>query len=189
MPIATTPPCSHPPLPIHTVGVHGAPFGTMYRPYATVQAQVDAAGHVTAAEIDDSSGSSDYDAAAVTAMKSWTFMPASDGCKPIAGSAEYVVGYYEKLDFADPCKHDATAVTPVIPDFPDSARAVGHAKIDIAVGLDPVGRVTYARILNPSGNVALDTVSKQAALHSNFFPKVQSCVPQLSQYIYSVTFY
>lgn len=175
---------------MHTVGVHGAPFGGMYRPYATVKAEVDATGHVTAAEIDDSSGNSDYDAAAVTAMKSWTFMPASDGCKSVAGSAEYAVGYDYKQDFTTPCNHLATAVTPVIPDFPDSARnfVKGAVTISVVVELDAAGRVISAALESSSGNMALDQAARNAALHSNYFPLVLHCTPQPTQYIYHVTF-
>ncbi|HET7815680.1 MAG TPA: energy transducer TonB [Candidatus Baltobacteraceae bacterium] len=190
MPIASTPPCTHPPLPIHTAGVRSAPFDKMYRPYATVKAQVDANGRVVSVELDDSSGSSSYDTDAQNAMKTWTFEPASQDCKAVAGAVEYVVGAYDEYDIKDPCNHDVRALKAVAPDFPYAARGFlsSNVSVSVLVGFDEVGRLTKAQIVNSSGNMALDKAALQSALQAIYFPAVRDCAPQSAQYIYRVTF-
>ena len=186
MPLGT-PPCSHPPLPVKTIAVAGS-FAHLSHSYATVVAQVDATGRVTSTRVVESSGDPAYDAAAAKAMDAWTFEPASDGCKPAAGTAQYAVGP-SAAAFDDPCNHETTVVQPVVPDFPDSALGIkGPMQVDIVVSLDASGRPRSASISQSSGIMDADRSAITAAMQSTYFARVRNCIPQQSQYIFHVTF-
>jgi TonB family protein len=189
--IVAVPSCSHPPLPVHIVGISSQQqYGNRTRPYATIVVQVDQSGHVTGSRIDDSSGDPSYDAAAEKAIESWTFLPAKDACKTVAGTAEYAVGQFQETTLDNPCEQFATALYQAEPDFPDSMvrRIVGQVTVATDITIDSVGRVMDAKITSSSGYPVLDANALRAALQSQYFPKIQHCLPVSGTYRFRVTF-
>jgi TonB family protein len=171
------------PFPAHGRTPH------LQRPYATVVAQVDTSGHVTSVRLDESSGNAGFDAAGLKAMQLWSFMPAANGCKAVAGSAEYAVSYGAET-FGDPCRHDTTVTQAPTPEYPPEAQMRGYStvEVDIAASIDPVGRLLKTEVTKSSGNAAMDAASVQAAVQSTYLPAVVNCTPVSGTYDFKVTF-
>jgi TonB family protein len=186
---ASPPPCMHPPLPAYIAALESLPGRTARRPYATVIMSVDASGRVTNTRIDDSSGDPAWDAQAVASAREWTFMPAADGCKAAAGTAEYAVGTGHAVTFADPCNHDAGVHARVAPQFPKSSLAEHlNGTTIVQVMLDQTGRVKDAALVQSSGTVVQDRAAFSAALTSTYLPPVHSCQPMDGGYWFKVTY-
>jgi protein TonB len=85
---------------------------------------------------------------------------------------------------------DATATNPMSPDYPDSAReeGLGAVVVNVIVTLSATGQPLSATLQNSSGNLAIDNAAKQAALQSQYAPKIVNCQPVQGQYIFKVTF-
>jgi TonB family protein len=85
---------------------------------------------------------------------------------------------------------DATVTHMVSPDFPQSARTfsrfVGTARV--AVTVSPTGTMESARIVQSTGNFALDQAALMAARQSTYSPKVVDCQPVTGDYLFMVTF-
>src|SRR5579884_305222 len=120
---ASLPPCVHPPVPARIAAFSAFPGKTAHRPYATIIMTVDAKGRVTDTRVDDSSGDSAWDAQAQASAQAWAFVPASAGCKAVAGTAEYAVGTGPEVTFADPCTHDANVHAKITPQLPKDTLA------------------------------------------------------------------
>lgn len=180
-------PCDHPPVPLKTVApIVGKASARMVRPYAAVVAIVDDKGHVIGTNIDVSSGSADYDRAALTAMRAWTFLPAAAGCQSLPGESEFTVGGNDAT-FADPCNHEAQATklfTPELPDVMQKAQVPVHG--EAIVFLDQFGELTKIQVSRSTGNAGLDERLKRAAMASNYLPKVKGCMPVPGTYLFSM---
>lgn len=175
----------------------GMPFETwqamlpkLKRPYVTVVASVDPSGHVASAQVDISSGNPDFDAAGVAAMRSWTFVPASDGCKPAWASAEYAVSSGD-VTFDKPCEHDAeivAATDPELTTFPLLKPTDYTRDISVTVSIDATGRLMRAKVTQSTGRRDYDAATLRAALLSTYFPPVHACQPSSGSYMYTWTF-
>ena len=191
--LASPPPasvCAHDPVPAHVVGAD-APDRMrpdLIRPYATVVAAVDANGHVTEAHVDDTTGNLRWDAAAVAAMRRWTFAPAARNCVSVAGTAEFAVGFGGKYDFADPLNHIMVMVSAQPPDYPSEGRTVARATVLVKVSLDPIGRVMALSVYQSSGNEYLDRAALAAARNSVYLPDVRAGFPKASTYLFRSQF-
>jgi TonB family protein len=84
---------------------------------------------------------------------------------------------------------DATVVHQVTPGWPEFARRVpGTRQVAIAVEIAPNGKVRSLRVLQSSGDVALDTAAMRAAQQSTYAPKIVDCKPRAGTFIFRVTF-
>jgi TonB family protein len=85
---------------------------------------------------------------------------------------------------------DAVATQPVTPDYPDSAREQGLGRVDVnvTVALSASGAPTSATVTTPSGNMAMDSEAKRAAMTSVYAPKIVDCQKVPSEYNFHVTF-
>ena len=185
----TTPPCMHPPVPAHIAPLTALPGKSARRPYATVIMTVDAKGRVTNTRIDDSSGDPSWDEQARAAAQQWTFVPASDGCKAVAGTAEYAVGTGPEVTFADPCEHAANVHAKITPELPKNSLASRlNGTTIIQIGLDQAGRVTAATFVQSAGSQLQDHAAYAAALTSTYTPAVQACQPINGGYWFKVTY-
>lgn len=186
---ASTPPCMHPPVPTHIAAFMKMPGKTARRPYATIIMTVDANGRVIRTRVDDSSGDASWDKAAEASVRQWTFLPASDGCKSVPGTAEYAVGMGPEVTFADPCDHDTQVHAKVTPEPPKSGLA---AHLDgttiVQVELDSVGRVRTAAFVQSAGADILDHAAYGAALTSTYLPPVHACEPIDGGYWFKITY-
>ena len=182
--------CLHGPVPSHIVGAEWPPHGGgLIRPYATVIASVDSDGKVMDVGLDESSGSSAGDAAALGAMRQWTFVPAEKGCRVVAGTAEFAVDFGGVLDISDPLNHDAMVTNQAVPDYPDSARQFGvTATVLIEADLDEHGRLIAVGVYKSSGISAMDEAALTAARLSTYIPPVYNGVPEPGKYLFRATF-
>ncbi|MGZ3550559.1 MAG: energy transducer TonB [Vulcanimicrobiaceae bacterium] len=182
--------CAHGPVPAHIVGAKWPADGRrLTRPYATVIASVDPSGKVTDARLDESSGSSAGDAAALDAMRRWTFAPAEEQCRAVAGAAEFAVDFGGALTLADPLNHEALMTDAVPPQYPDSARQFGmHATVLVKVTVDEQGRLIGLSVFKSSGISAIDQAALAAARMSTYMPPVHNGVPASGMYLFRATF-
>lgn len=187
--IASMPPCTHPPVPAYVAALDAVPGRSAQRPYATVIMTVDAKGHVVKTRIDDSSGDKQWDGQAAASARQWTFVPAAEGCKAVAGVAEYAVGTGPQVTFADPCDHDAQVHGRVTPTFPKSALAEHlNGTAIVQVMLDEAARVKSANFVQSSGTVVQDRAAYAAALTSTYLPAVRACAPIDGGYWFKVVY-
>lgn len=187
--IAATPPCVHPPIPAHIAAFTAFPGKTARRPYATIVMTVDANGRVTNTRIDDSSGDPSWDAQAQASARQWTFLPASDGCKAVPGTAEYAVGTGPDVTFADPCEHDAGVHAKVTPQLPKESLAEHlNGTTIVQIALDQVGRVTNASFVQSAGTIVQDHAAYSAALTSTYLPAVHACQPIDGGYWFKIVY-
>ena len=187
--IASTPPCMHPPVPTHIAAFTQMPGPAARRPYATIVMTVDASGRVTKTRVDDSSGDPAWDAKAAASARQWTFLPAADGCKAVAGTAEYAVGMGPGVTFADPCDHDANVHAKVTPELPKNSLAEHlNGTTIVQIALDEVGRVTNASFVQSAGSVLQDHAAYAAALTSTYIPPVHGCKPIDGGYWFKVVY-
>ena len=190
MPLSV-PPCTHPAVPISIVGTP-ATYRWSRRPYATFKIAVDASGHVTGATLEDGTGNSATDAAAADAVRRWTFMPASQACKAVAGEVEYAVPVGENaFTYPDPCNHDAEVGVQFTPQYPDAAIGTysGPVAVSVKVIVDGAGRVMDYKVVQPSADAAFNAAAASAALHSTYHPAVYDCRAADGAYLFRVTFH
>lgn len=85
---------------------------------------------------------------------------------------------------------DATAVNPMTPDYPDSAREMGLGEVQVAVEvtIGPSGNLMDAKIAQSSNNMAIDQAALSAARGSTYAPKIVNCQPVVGTYLFKVTF-
>ncbi|MFN2448887.1 MAG: TonB family protein [Candidatus Baltobacteraceae bacterium] len=85
---------------------------------------------------------------------------------------------------------EATATQTVAPEYPDSAREQGLGRVEVAVvvTVGASGSPSSPTIQTSSGNMAMDQAAKQAAMQSQYVPKIVNCTPVAESYIFRVTF-
>ena len=85
---------------------------------------------------------------------------------------------------------DATAVNPVTPEYPDSAReqGLGEVQVTVVVTIAPSGSLENATIGQSGGNMAIDQAALSAARQSTYAPKIVNCQPVEGTYNFKVTF-
>lgn len=187
--IAATPPCMHPPVPTSIAALNTLPGKTARRPYAAIIMTVDARGRVTNVRVDDSSGDPAWDKQAEASARQWTFLPAADGCKAVAGTAEYAVGTGPAVTFADPCQHDAGVHAKITPQLPkDTLAARLNGTTIVQVELDQAARVMQATLVQSAGSVLQDRSAYVAALTSTYTPAVQACSPIDGGYWFKIAY-
>jgi TonB family protein len=141
---------------------------------AVVAVTLDAAGHVTGASIYTSSGDTVLDNAAVDAAKRSLYAPGQTNCKPSGGTFAVQVSFEGTVTQGnDVCPREATAVSLVAPDASMlRGTTAGQIQVRVGVTIDPDGKLTTARILQSSGNMALDRAALAAARESTYRPKL-----------------
>ena len=85
---------------------------------------------------------------------------------------------------------DPTVIQAAPPVYPESARELGLGIVNakVVVTVSPTGSVIAVKIVQSTGNMALDQAAISAARQSTYSPKVVNCEPVASQYLFSVTF-
>lgn len=192
--VLTTPaaagPCVHPAVP--KAMISGPLTGTRtQRPYATVTFNVDATGAVISVALAESTGDKGLDAEALSAAKRWTFLPATDHCRPVPATATFTVGFgYGTKTFADACNHNSELLYGVTPPYPEAAKRMSLPSISVAVKLqfDEAARLVGVGILKSSGFTDVDNAAEGAAVLSAYSGTVKNCTPVESAYSFLARF-
>ena len=182
--------CTHPPVPKTMIS---APLTSerLQRPYATVSFSIGPAGTVDSVVLEEGTGDKQRDAQALEAAKHWTFLPALDGCRAVAATVSYTVGFgYGTKTFTDPCNHNAELLRGVTPAYPDSARRAAIPAVSVAVKIefDEAARLVGIGLLSPSGYADIDRGAQAAALLSTYSGTVRNCSPVAGTYSFVARF-
>lgn len=82
-----------------------------------------------------------------------------------------------------------SAVTKVVPDMPEEARAAHvTGTVIVRVQLDANGKVISTTVERSSNDKAADDAAVLAARTSKYNPEIHNCVPMPGSYRYAVTF-
>ena len=86
--------------------------------------------------------------------------------------------------------HAATVTKVVQPIYPNSAAASGegYTSVQVMITIDPSGKIVDSHIYRSSGNAAVDESAQQAALHSQYAPKVVDCTAVTGRYLFRADF-
>lgn len=187
---ATNGPCIHPAVPRTMISGRTTTARTQ-RPYATVTFNVDATGAVESVALAESTGDKGLDADALAAAKRWTFLPATDHCRPVPATVTFTVGFgYGSKTFADPCNHNSEMLLGLVPPYPDSARraSLPSLSVVIKVEFDEEARLVGVGMLQSSGFKEIDNAATGAALLSAYSGTVKQCVPVGGAYSFLAQF-
>lgn len=85
---------------------------------------------------------------------------------------------------------DATVNQVSAPNYPSSAQdaGFGSADVPVVVTLSASGSVISVKLVQSSGNFAIDREAKRAARDTTYYPKIVNCKPVASQYIFDAQF-
>jgi TonB family protein len=85
---------------------------------------------------------------------------------------------------------DATATQTAQPEYPEQAReaGIGTVEVNVTVVISASGSPISASIPSSSGNMYIDNAAKQAAMQSQYQPKIVDCQPVQGAYNFKVTF-
>lgn len=176
---------------------------------AVVAVTLDQSGAVKGATIYKSSGDATMDSAAVAAAKQSTYAPGEANCKPAGGMFGVEISFAGDGPAAvsdTDCPRDARVAGVVSVAWPNGTRVYGSGGVTVTVDLDiaPDGSLESARIVQSSGNMALDQAALAAARQSTYLPKLvevrrqakagespaeaKSCVAVKGKYLFRVTF-
>lgn len=183
-------PCVHPAVP-KTMVSGRTHMARTRRPYATVTFNLDATGAVESVALAESTGDKGLDADALSAAKRWTFVPATDHCRPIPTTVTFTVGFgYGSKTFADPCNHNTEMLLGVVPEYPDSAARANLPPSSVAIKLefDEEARLVGIGMLQSSGFKDIDNAATGAALVSAYSGTVKQCVPVGGSYGFRARF-
>jgi TonB family protein len=86
------------------------------------------------------------------------------------------------------CNHDAAVLRQAQPEWPALARRVHEAQVTVGVSVAASGQLTFARIVQSSGDPALDGSALDAARTSTYSPARRRCRPFAGTYLFRVTF-
>jgi TonB family protein len=149
-------------------------------------------GTVTGAQIVHTSGIPSFDARAVSTAERWQFAPPAPSCGDDAANVVQIPFPHAPLPSVpyDPCAHDVLALTQVVPEYPDVARSMGLGRRDVTVlvDVDGNGQPTAMKVIQSSGNMAMDAAAERAAGLSTYSPKFAGCKPVAGQYRFRVTY-
>jgi TonB family protein len=154
-------------------GVYDRITGTVV---ATVAVTLDTSGNVIAATIYQSSGDAALDQAAIDAAKRSTYSPGAADCKPAGGTFAVQFQFEGKRAADATCPHPARVVGLAAPDG-SAIRTSGlwqNIVVAVEVTIDPNGKLVEARVVQSSGNMALDQAALNAARQSTYEPKMEA---------------
>lgn len=85
---------------------------------------------------------------------------------------------------------EATVTKAQEPDYPQSAKPLGLGPVtaEIAVTIDPSGKVVAAHVFKSSGNQAIDEAALKAASGSQYSPKLLNCQAVTADYLFRSDF-
>jgi TonB family protein len=150
---------------------------------AKVRVVISPRGTATSVTMAQTTGISQFDTAALDAVRQWDFAPLAAGCG--AGASTLVTVTFHGLLLAAsyaPCEHDVIVLHTVSSEAPRQLFGVDRTRsqqyeVAVLVNVDADGHATKASVSQSSGHDFLDSSVVAGARASTYAPKMQGCRP------------
>lgn len=80
------------------------------------------------------------------------------------------------------------AATPDFPEFVRQRHESGTWSVAVRVYVNALGSALHTRVIQSSGNAALDEAAREAAVKTKYSPRLEHCVAVPGTYTLKVTF-